>query len=85
MICLGLGLTFTGVRGDHSCHAKPLKHTPLFPDGDFLTGKDNGRDRRFRVQFMLRWEGKKLGDLSRFTNDLSDSLETASQNRDQGR
>src|SRR6266581_9771669 len=25
-------VTFTWGRGNHSCHPKPLKHTPLFPE-----------------------------------------------------
>src|SRR6267143_3827829 len=72
-------------RTDRSSRAKPLTYTPLFFLGNFLSGYDSRRDRRFRVQFRLGWGGKKSGDLQRFTNVFSGSLETASQIRCQGR
>src|SRR6266566_864516 len=43
---------------DHSRVARALTHTFFFPDGDCLSGSDNGRDRRFMAQFVLKWEGK---------------------------
>ena len=51
-------LTFTEVRGTDSCHAKQLKHTPLFRGDSVLSGSDSGRVSRFRAQSRLRWEGE---------------------------
>ena len=59
-ISLLRGSTFRGVRGDRSCHAKPLKHTPLFFPGHFLSGSDNGRDRLIRAWFGLPWYSRYL-------------------------
>jgi len=57
-IGLVTGFTFTTVRGDHSCVAGPLTHTPLFPDRS-LSGTDNGRIRLIRA-----WSG--LGSVDHY-------------------
>jgi hypothetical protein len=58
---LGLGVTFTRVRGHHSCHAKPLTKTPLFPEYQ-LSGIENGGDRLIRARTRLG----STGDYPRF-------------------
>src|SRR5438552_1163667 len=57
-----------------------LKPYPPFSRGYFLSGVDTGVEGLIRARSGLGSDGEKSGDLNRFTNDFSGSLETTSQN-----
>jgi hypothetical protein len=44
-----------------------------------LSGRDNGRDRRFRAQFRLGWLGEKRDWPSESRGDLEETSQTAKQ------
>ncbi len=56
--CRATQFTFGLVRTLLSCHAKPLKHTPLFLTELLLSSRASRRETRFRAWFGLGCRGE---------------------------